>query len=117
MKTNKSAASSQPEELTRRSEADIQAYLKSDAFKKDAERLRKHVRAHGGEPSPEDLDEIPLLTEEALNSLHPAQLLVTVHIEADIMAWLKAKGDRYEEHLNSTLRDAMHGENSRTQTR
>ncbi len=90
MTKNKSAASSQPEKLTRRSDADIRAYIKSPKFKEDAAHLRKRQRAHGSEPSPEDLKEIPVLTAAELNGLYrPVKAPVTVRIDGDILAWLK----------------------------
>jgi uncharacterized protein (DUF4415 family) len=110
MAKNKSAASSQPEKLIRRSEADIRAYIKSPGFKADAARSR----AHGLEPTPAGLKEIPLLPEEELSTLYrPVKAPVTVRIDGDVLAWLKSKGGRYQTHLNATLRTAMLAERKR----
>jgi uncharacterized protein (DUF4415 family) len=111
MAKKKSAGSSQPERLIRRSEADIRAYAKSDATKEASKRLREHIRKHGLDPSPEDLKEIPALTDEELDRMYrPVKKPVTVRLDADVIAWLKAKGDRYQTHMNAMLRDAMHRE-------
>jgi hypothetical protein len=65
MAKKKSAASSRPEKLIRRSEADVRAYIKSPKFRADAERSR----ASGRDPSAKDLKEIPMLTTVELNTL------------------------------------------------
>jgi len=110
MAKKKSAASSRPEKLTRRSEADIRAYIKSPKFKADA----KRSRVRGPNPSAEDLIEIPMPTTADLNALYrPVKSPVTVRLDGDILAWLKAKGGRYQTHLNATLRNAMLGERKR----
>jgi uncharacterized protein (DUF4415 family) len=104
MVKKKSAASSQPEKLIRRSEADIRAYSKSAKFKADAGRSR----SFGLEPTAADLKEIPTLTDEELAGMYrPIKAPVTVRIDGDILAWLKSKGGKYQSHLNSTLRSAM----------
>lgn len=109
-----SAASSQPDRLIRRSEADIRAYAKSAPAKEDSERLRTHLRKHGGEPSPEDLKEIPPLADEELSAMYrPVKKPVTVRIDADILFWLKSKGGRYQTHMNAVLRHAMLRERGR----
>jgi uncharacterized protein (DUF4415 family) len=41
---------------------------------------------------------------------HPIKKPVTVRLDADIISWLKAKGGRYQTHINAMLRDAMHRE-------
>jgi uncharacterized protein (DUF4415 family) len=35
---------------------------------------------------------------------------VTVRLDADVVAWLKARGPGYQTRLNSLLRDAMKGD-------
>jgi uncharacterized protein (DUF4415 family) len=110
MAKKKSAASSQSERLKRRSEADIRAYIKSPKFKADAERSR----AGGLDPSAKDPKKIPVLTPAHLNALYrPVKAPVTVRLDGDILAWLKAKGGRYQTHLNATLRNAMFAERKR----
>jgi len=104
MAKKKSAESSRPEKLIRRSESDIRAYIKSAKFKADAERSR----ASDPDPTEEDLKEIPLLTDEELKGMYrPVKAPVTVRLDGDVLAWLKAKGGRYQTHLNATLRAAM----------
>ena len=114
MKIKKTAGSSQPEKLVRRSEADIRAYAKSPAAKKASERLRTHIRKNGGEPSAADLKEIPELTDEELRLFRPIKAPVTVRIDGDILAWLKAKGGPYQTRMNATLRSAMLAERKRS---
>ena len=104
MKTKKSAASSQPGKLIRRSEADIRKYAKSTAARETSKRLR----ARGPDPTDEDLKEIPVLRDEELRRMYrPVKAPVTVRLDGDVLAWLKAKGGQYQTHLNATLRDAM----------
>ena len=103
MKTKKSAALSQPEKLVRRSAADIRAYARSAEARATSARLR----AAGPDPTPEDLAEIPELTEEELNALRPAKQQLTVRLDADVLAWLKGSGARYQTRLNNLLRAVM----------
>ena len=108
MKTKRSAASSQPERLIRKSEADILAYINSPKAKADAAHFREHVRKHGYEPSAADLKAIPLLTDDEFAGMYrPIKTPVTVRLDGDIVAWLKSKGGRYQKHMNATLRAAM----------
>jgi uncharacterized protein (DUF4415 family) len=108
MAKKKSAESSSPEKLIRKSERDIRAYIKSPKFKADAERSR----ARG--PTEEDLKEIPLLTDEELKGMYrPVKAPVTVRLDGEILAWLKGKGGKYQTHLNATLRAAMLAERKR----
>ncbi len=110
MKTKTSVASSQPGKLIRRSEADIRKYAKSAAAKETSKRLR----ALGPDPTEADLKEIPLLTDEELSRMYrPVKAPVTVRIDGEILAWLKAKGGKYQTHLNATLRTAMLAERKR----
>jgi uncharacterized protein (DUF4415 family) len=114
MKTKTSAASSQPEKLTRKSEGDIRAYAKSSAAKEAHERLQAHIRKHGPEPSAADLKDLPALTDEELAKMYrPIKAPVTVRIDGDILAWLRSKGGKYQAHLNATLRAAMLAERKR----
>jgi uncharacterized protein (DUF4415 family) len=66
----------------------------------------------------------PALTEEAqcaINTLlaragrppleHPKQA-VSVRLDADVLAWLKAGGKGYQSRMNSILRDAMNARKS-----
>jgi uncharacterized protein (DUF4415 family) len=110
MAKNKSAESSRPEKLIRKSESGIRAYIKSPKFKADAERSR----ARGPDPTAEDLKDIPLLTDEELKGMYrPVKAPITVRLDGEILAWLKAKGGKYQTHLNATLRAAMLAERKR----
>jgi len=107
---NKSAVSSQPERLTRKSEADIRKYARSGAAREASKRLA----ARGPEPTARDLKEIPKLTSGELNALYrPVKTPVTVRLDSDIVSWLKAKGGRYQTHLNAVLRHVMVEETKR----
>ena len=106
-KTKESAASSPRGRLVRKSEADIMRFIESPKMKRDSERLRQHLRKHGGEPSPEDLAEIPELTEEELNPMRPAKEQLTIRLDRDVLAWLKSKPGAYQTRLNDILRAVM----------
>lgn len=110
MKKNNAAELSQPEKLVRKSAADIQAYIKSAKFQADAERSR----ARGPDPTAKDLEEIPELTDAELSSMYrPIKSPVTVRLDADILAWLRSKGGRYQTHMNAALRKVMKQELAR----
>jgi len=110
MKTKRSAASSQPEKLIRKSEADIRAYINSPKFQADA----KRSRARGPDPTAKDLEEIPELTDAQLTSMYrPIKSPVTVRLDADVLSWLKSKGGRYQTHMNAALRKVMKQELAR----
>ncbi|MBV9303369.1 MAG: BrnA antitoxin family protein [Acidobacteriaceae bacterium] len=82
-------------------------YLKSPKVKEDSKRLRAHLAKHGGEPSPEDLAEIPLLTEEELKQMRRAKEQLTIRLDTDILDWLKSKPGPYQTRLNGILRAVM----------
>ncbi len=63
-----------------------------------------------------DCSDIPAITEEAWNRAKPVvgrfyrpiKQQVTVRIDADVLAWLKADGKKgYQTRLNKVLREAM----------
>lgn len=85
----------------------MRRYIKSAKFKRDSARLREHLRKHGGEPSPEDLAEIPPLTEEELNAMRPVKQQLTIRLDTDILDWLKSKRGPYQTRLNDILRAVM----------
>jgi uncharacterized protein (DUF4415 family) len=98
-----------------RSERDIQAYIRSDKVKEDAARLNEHLHKHGGEPSPEDLKQMPALTEEELSRTYrPLKTRVTVRLDGDVLAWLKSKGERYQTQMNAMLHEQMLSEKRRS---
>jgi len=63
-----------------------------------------------------DYSDISPLADEfwvsaACSPLHkPLKQQLTVRVDADVVAWLKAKGKGYQTKLNSILRSAMIGE-------
>ena len=63
-----------------------------------------------------DSFDIPSLPNEAwANAIknpyyRPLKQQVTVRIDADVVAWLRSKGDGYQTRLNDHLRSAMRGE-------
>jgi uncharacterized protein (DUF4415 family) len=59
------------------------------------------------------LKEILELTDKELSLFRPVKAPVTVRVDADVLAWLKAKGGQYQTHLNATLRAAMLAERKR----
>lgn len=108
MAKKQSVESSQQERLTRVNAADIKAYRNSSKMEEDSARLEVHLHKHGGEPSAEDLDAMPELTDEQLNRMYrPVKQAITVRIDGDILAWLKAKEGAYQTNLNAELRRAM----------
>ncbi len=104
MKTSKSAALSRREKLVVRSEADIRRYANSA----EAKRVGKRLKAPGLDPSEADLKAVPQLTSEELNRMYRVRKSpVTVRLDADVLAWLKAKPGKYQQHLNAALRTEM----------
>lgn len=103
------SASSQPGKLVVKSEADIQAYVKSPKFKRDIERI-KAIRD-------EDIDfsDIPELTDEQLSRMVRARATrlarnkrsITIRVDPDVLAWLRSEGPGYQSRINGFLRDAM----------
>lgn len=60
-----------------------------------------------------DYSDIPATTAEqwqgaeVVRFYHPAKQPLTVQIDADVIAWLKAQGEDYQDHINALLRQAM----------
>ena len=102
-----SVASSQPVTYARRSAADIKKFANSPEAKAMAEAVKKR-----GGPTGADLREMPEITDEEWAALKAARRKkpVTVRIDPDIVAWLKGKEGKYQQHLNRTLRFAMQQE-------
>lgn len=104
MKVKQSAASSRREKLVVRSEADIRNYARSA----EAKRIGERLKASGPDPSEADLREVPELSDERLAAMYrPLKQPVSVRLDADILAWLRSKGGKYQTVLNATLRDVM----------
>jgi hypothetical protein len=114
MAKKRSVESSQLEQLVRRSDADIRRYIKSEKFKTDSARLRKHLRENGGERSAEGLKAIPELTDKELSLFRPVKASIAVRVDADVLACLAESQRRtVSAHLNATWRAAMLAERKR----
>ena len=108
MKTKRAAASSRRERLVVKSDADIRRYVKSPKLERDSKRLEAHLRKHGGDPSREDLKEMPSLSRTELARMYrPVKQSVHVRIDADVIAWLKSKDGPYQTRMNRILRNVM----------
>ena len=88
----------------------MRAYAKSEEAKQASARLR----ARGSEPTAADMKDIPLFDGVVYRPAKPVKAPVTVRIDGDILAWLKAKGGPYQTHMNATLRSAMIAELKRS---
>ena len=66
-----------------------------------------------------DYSDIPATTAEPWQDAevgrfyHPAKQSLTVRIDADVIAWFKAQGEDYQDHINALLRQAMLAERRR----
>lgn len=105
MATRKSAGSSRPEKLVRKSAADIRAYMNSPEAKEHAARSR----SFGSDPTVADLEEIPELTDEELASMRPVKEMITMRVDSDVLAWLRQK-QHYQTRINHILRKVMEHE-------
>lgn len=67
-----------------------------------------------------DLSDIPEARDNAWDYAvrgefyRPIKKQITVRIDADVLAWLKADGDGYQTRLNKVLREAMEKSNQPT---
>ncbi|MGO9271162.1 MAG: BrnA antitoxin family protein [Terriglobia bacterium] len=60
-----------------------------------------------------DLSDIPEVREIPSDAVigkfyRPRKTSVTIRLDADVLAWLKASGERYQTRINSYLRQLMH---------
>ena len=76
--------------------------------------LREAKRSRGQLPVPAvDASEIPPLDAAFFASavrnpfFRPVKQSTTVRLDADVLAWLRAKGPGYQTRLNAILREAM----------
>jgi len=81
---------------------------------------RKELRKLAARPDREiDLSDIPEIREIPSDAVigrfyRPKKATVTIRLDADVLAWLKATGDGYQTRINAILRTAMQkGLNSR----
>jgi uncharacterized protein (DUF4415 family) len=74
---------------------------------------RKELRALAAKPESEiDLSDIPEIREIPSDAVigrfyRPRKAAVTIRLDADVVAWLKAAGAGYQTRVNSYLRQLM----------
>jgi uncharacterized protein (DUF4415 family) len=74
---------------------------------------RKELRALAAKPDSEiDLSDIPEIREIPSDAVigrfyRPRKAAVTIRLDADVVAWLKAAGAGYQTRVNSYLRQPM----------
>jgi uncharacterized protein (DUF4415 family) len=80
------------------------------------EAVRKELAALAAKPESEiDLSDLPATTAKDWRGANrgqfyrPIKQQLTVRIDADVLAWLKAQGKGYQSRLNEILRAAMVG--------
>ena len=60
-----------------------------------------------------DLSDIPEITDWSKAVVgkfyRPIKKSLTIRVDADVLAWLKAQGKGYQTRINSLLREAMEG--------
>ena len=78
------------------------------------ESIRKELAALTVKPVSEiDFSDLPLTTEQDWHGAvrgkfyRPIKQQLTVHIDADVLEWLKTEGKDYQGRLNNILRAAM----------
>jgi uncharacterized protein (DUF4415 family) len=101
-------ASSPREKPVVKNAADIRAYTKSAAYRKDLEKARR-VR-----DSTIDYSDIPPLTEELdrmvrarAARLRALKRPISIRLEPAVLQWLKREGPGYQTRINELLREAM----------
>jgi len=74
---------------------------------------RKELRKLASRPDREiDLTDIPEIREIPSEAVigrfyRPKKSTVTIRLDADVLAWLKAAGEGYQSRINAHLRDLM----------
>jgi len=57
-----------------------------------------------------DIPEVHDVSEAIVGKFYrPIKKQLTIRIDADVLAWLKAQGKGYQTRINNILRSAMHG--------
>lgn len=86
-------------------------------MEKVPETLRKELAALAGKPEEAiDFSDLPTTTSEEWQGsvrgrfYRPVKKQLTVRIDADVIEWLKSKGEGYQSRLNAILRVAMLGD-------
>jgi uncharacterized protein (DUF4415 family) len=77
-------------------------------------RQKREIQALAAMPEGKiDTSEIPELPPEAWKNAvrgkwyRPVKQAVSIRLDADVLAWLKAKGDGYQTRVNGLLRERM----------
>jgi uncharacterized protein (DUF4415 family) len=88
--------------------------LKAKFMSKVPAAVRKELSALAAKPESEiDLSDLPATSAKDWNGAargqfyRPVKQQLTVRIDADVLAWLKAQGKGYQSRLNEILRIAM----------
>jgi len=66
-----------------------------------------------------DYSDIPPLSAEVLHQakliVPPRKVRITTHLDADVLAWLRQGGPRYQTRINAILRAVMSGVETRSE--
>jgi uncharacterized protein (DUF4415 family) len=74
---------------------------------------RKELQKLASKPDQEiDLTDIPEIQDIPPDAVigkfyRPKKITVTIRLDADVIAWLKARGEGYQTRINSYLRELM----------
>jgi uncharacterized protein (DUF4415 family) len=102
----KSSASSRPARRMRKSAESIWSKPISKKQKAILGRIAKRQKA--GDDSDINYSDIPALTAEQLAEFYrPKKIAITVRLDADLVAWMKAGGPGYQTRVNTYLRGMM----------
>jgi uncharacterized protein (DUF4415 family) len=109
----KSSASSQPARLVSKTSEDIKNKKWSEKEKQSLRRIAERQAA--GDDSQINYDDIPPLTDEQWAGMvrfrdRKAKVPVSVRIDAEVLAWLKSKGDGHLTRINEILTNVMEAE-------
>ncbi len=77
---------------------------------------RKSGRRKGLKASPESSKRGPVSMREVLEFYKPLKKPVTLRLDADVLAWFKRDGRRYQTRINATLRRVMEREMRETRS-
>lgn len=75
----------------------------------EAKEHAARARSFGPEPSAADLEEIPELTDEELESVRPANEVITMRVDRDVLACFRQKR-HHQTRINRILRRVMEWE-------
>ena len=106
----KLSESSQPVELKRMKSEDI---WNKPLTKQEKETLRRHAALQAaGDDSDINFDDIPRLTAEQLAAMtrlrdRKSKIAVSVRLDANVIDWLKSKGEGHLTRINDILANIM----------